>query len=390
LLLRSIYRLRGSIKVNYKIIKKLWKDVFRIKAAMYDLAADDTPDEKKVGFLCPYTVEELIDAAGFVPYRIIPESPDMDLVDAYLPNNVCSYLRHLVDLAAKDGLRGYAGIVVNNSCDAARRTYDVLTSHMGGLKIFFQDIPKKCDAPAVHYFSHILGGFIDFLEGISGMPLQKTAVRQSIGRYNKNRALLSELFSLRAHYPLLLRSEPFLNLFDANVRRPKGEMNSVIVRFLGEVRKEIDENRRAEKKRVFVSGNLINPHTFFSIIEEAGGVIVGDDLCFGGRYFTHRTEENGDPVKNLAQSYLTRTPCGRMLNSSDRCDAIIDTVKRFRAHGVVYTSLKFCDNFLVDYPSLKKRLDTEGVPSLFLESEYYPMGKGQILTRIEGFLERIA
>jgi len=357
---------------------------------MYNFADDDIPDEKKVGFLCPYTVEELIDAAGFIPYRIIPKSPDLDLVDAYLPNNICSYLRHLVDLAAKDGLRGYAGLVINNSCDAARRTYDVLKSHMGGLEIFFQDIPKKCDAPAVHYFSHILGGFVNFLEGISGVPLQKDAVRESIGRYNKNRALLSKLFSLRAQYPRLLRSEPILELLDANVRRPKSEMNIFFERFIGEVRETMEESGTAARKRVFVSGNLINPHTFFSIIEEAGGVIVGDDLCFGGRYFTHQTGENGEPLENLAQSYLTKTPCGRMVNSSDRYDAVMDALKRFHAHGLVYTSLKFCDNFLVDYPSLKKRLDMEGIPSLFLESEYYPMGKGQILTRIEGFLERIS
>jgi benzoyl-CoA reductase/2-hydroxyglutaryl-CoA dehydratase subunit BcrC/BadD/HgdB len=357
---------------------------------MYNFSVDDIPDEKKVGFLCPYTVEELIDAAGFVPYRIIPESPQLDLVDAYLPNNVCSYLRHLVDLAAKGSLRGHAGFVINNSCDAARRTYDVLKSHMGGLEVFFQDIPKKCDAPAVRYFSHILGGFVGFLEGISGSTLQRTAIRDSIGRYNKNRALLSELFSLRAQYPRLLRAETILEILDANVQRPKSEMNTIIERLIGEVRVLMDEHGTAERKRVFVSGNLINPHTFFSIIEEAGGVIVGDDLCFGGRYFTHQTVENGDPVENLAQSYLAKTPCGRMVNSSERYDAIIDEVKRSHAHGLVYSSLKFCDNFLVDYPSLKKRLDMEGIPSLFLESEYFPMGKGQILTRIEGFLERIA
>jgi benzoyl-CoA reductase subunit C len=356
---------------------------------MHNFAADDIPNEKKIGFLCPYTVEELIEAAGFVPYRIIPESPDLDLGDAYLPNNVCSYLRHLVDLAAKDGFRGYAGVVINNSCDAARRAYDVLKFHMGEVEVFFQDIPKKTDAPAVHYFSHILGEFVRFLEGISGRTIQKKSIRSSILRYNRNRALLNELFNLRARSPQFLRSEKILHLLDANVRQPKSAMNGRIERLIGEVGKQMSESGTEEHTRVFMSGNLINPHTFFRIIEEAGGTIVGDDLCFGGRYFTHQTAEKGDPIENLAKSYLSKNPCGRMVNSSERYEKIIDEAKRVRAHGLVYGSLKFCDNFLVDYPSLKKLLDMEGIPSLFLESEYFPMGKGQILTRIEGFLERI-
>ena len=36
---------------------------------------------KKAGFLCPYTVEELIDAAGLVPVRLVPHNPDLDTAD---------------------------------------------------------------------------------------------------------------------------------------------------------------------------------------------------------------------------------------------------------------------------------------------------------------------
>ena len=59
---------------------------------------------KKAGYLCPYVVEELIDASGMVPVRVIPQNPDVDIADAYLPNNLCSYLRHAVDMALKQKL----------------------------------------------------------------------------------------------------------------------------------------------------------------------------------------------------------------------------------------------------------------------------------------------
>ena len=64
-------------------------------------------------------------------------------------------------------------------------------------------------------------------------------------------------------------------------------------------------------------------------------------------------------------------------------------MKMYGARGLIYTSLKFCDNYLLDYPTLKKHLDGKGIPSIFIESEYFPMGRGQIETRIEGFLEML-
>ena len=43
--------------------------------------------------LYTYTVEEIIGAAGFIPF--------VDIGDAYLPNNLCSFFRHIVDMGIK-------------------------------------------------------------------------------------------------------------------------------------------------------------------------------------------------------------------------------------------------------------------------------------------------
>ena len=71
----------------------------------------------------------------------------------------------------------------------------------------------------------------------------------------------------------------------------------------------------------------------------------------------------------------------------DRFDFLLDEVRRTGAHGIIYTSLKFCDHFLVDYPALKEILDRRGIPSLFLEGEYFSFAAGQVKTRVEAFLE---
>jgi benzoyl-CoA reductase/2-hydroxyglutaryl-CoA dehydratase subunit BcrC/BadD/HgdB len=64
-------------------------------------------------------------------------------------------------------------------------------------------------------------------------------------------------------------------------------------------------------------------------------------------------------------------------------------VAEFDVHGVICYTLKFCDTFLYDIPLLKKRLDAQNIPSLFLDSDYTPGTMGRLKTRIEAFLEML-
>ena len=124
-------------------------------------------------------------------------------------------------------------------------------------------------------------------------------------------------------------------------------------------------------------------------IEQCGGMVVGDDFCFGGRYGQVKIAEEGVALAELAKGYLNRVPCGRMKNNKDRFEFLLSEVARTNASGIIYTSLKFCDHFLVDYPTLKELLDEKGIPSLFLEGEYFSFGAGQVKTRVEAFLEML-
>ena len=355
------------------------------------ISADGSIDQtRKAGILCPYTVEEIVHAAGFLPVRIIPERLSFDIADAYLPTNTCSFLRHVVEMGVRGDLRNMECIIVNHSCDAARRVYDLLTSYVKGLRIYFQDVPKKCDAGSLVYFTHILQGLKLFLQDVAGGQITEESVRTSIKIYNRNRKLLRELYSLRAVCPDILNSALMLQVIAENSRNPKSIMNEVLAELLRGVRGMATgvETVRTEK-RVYVSGGLIDPLPLLGYIEETGGVVVGDDFCFGGRYCEVDVDEDETPIDALAKRYLERIPCGRMERSTERFRYIIERMSQFRAEGLIYVSLKFCDNFLVDFHLFKKILDRDGIPSLFLEGEYSAAGSGQLKTRIEGFLEML-
>jgi len=343
-----------------------------------------------VGFLCPYTVSEIIHAAGFVPARIFVPNTSRELADAYLPPNFCPYLRHVVDLGVRGELARYDSIVVSHTCDGARRTRDVLDAYPTGTGLFFLDLPKRNDQDAVAYFAAQLARMVRFFEERSKRQVTKKDLQTAVALYNENRRLLERVYSLRESYPVVLSGKQTAELLDFNVSVPVLEANDRLRQAVDRMEWEGPVvGNDCNKKKVFVTGNLLDFGSYLAEIEEAGGVVAGDDFCFGGRYYPGSVDHGNDPLVALAARYLSRVPCGRMEKYTDRFDRLIEAVERTGARGVVYLGLKFCDNFLTDYPLLKKRLDENGIPSLFCESEFYPVGTGQLRTRVEAFIEML-
>jgi benzoyl-CoA reductase/2-hydroxyglutaryl-CoA dehydratase subunit BcrC/BadD/HgdB len=289
-------------------------------------------------------------------------------------------------------LEGMRGIVFNHSCDGARRTYDIFRSYINDIPAVFIDMPRTDDELAISHFRNQLAKFRAFLEDIRGGAIGDDALTKSIFLYNRNRELLRRLYGMIASEPLILRAEELVHVLDMNATMPKDQANGLleqICTYRQIPKGEYSSAKRRSGRRVFLSGNVFDSLSLLDFIEKCGANIVGDDFCFGGRYCRMEIVEKGDPLTALAEGYLSRIPCGRMENNRDRFNFILDEVEHSGAQGVIYASLKFCDHFLVDYPSLKELLDERGIPSLFVEGEYFSFDTGQIKTRVEAFLEML-
>ena len=88
--------------------------------------------------------------------------------------------------------------------------------------------------------------------------------------------------------------------------------------------------------------------------------------------------------------YLGKIPCPAKYDPDFRREqALLDTVKQSKADGVIFLVLRSCDPYSFDYPLLKKALDKEGYPSLFIEYDQQTGSFQQIQTRVEAFVETI-
>ena len=131
---------------------------------------------------------------------------------------------------------------------------------------------------------------------------------------------------------------------------------------------------------------------YVKVIEDLGGLVVTDALCFGSRImWTDVDEMVADPLEALARYHLGGKPsCARMIGEHPRRVGYIkDMIRDFRVDAVISERLMFCDNSGYEQFLLGSDFKADGTPYLQLDREYMLGGVGQMRTRVQAFLESI-
>jgi len=143
-------------------------------------------------------------------------------------------------------------------------------------------------------------------------------------------------------------------------------------------------------RRLLLAGIGPRPAGLVGVIEEAGGVVVGDDCGYGSYYVAAQVSENADPVEALAQAILN-APAASTIHDGrlSRAEHLIARARETRAEGIVLITLKFCEPEAFDFPDLKKACMEANLPLLLLETELTAVSHEQARTRVDAFLESL-
>lgn len=363
-----------------------FRDIFLDR---YRVIEEIKAQEKKIiGWSCSYVPEEIIYGAGMLPVRVLGGAKETPIADAHLYSNICSFLRNCLEEGFRGRYHFLDGFVACNTCDHKKRLYDVWTTY---LKTPFTDIlgiPCKYSEGARVFFKKELIRFKRNIEESFGIaPIPEEALHNAIEVYNETRTLLKQLYQLRKEDSPPISGAEAMEVLLAGMVIPKDHYNQMLrrlLKILPERPRMADSNNRI---RLLITGSILDNPEYLRIIEDLGGLIVIDDLCSGLRYFEDLVEPQEDSMEALAQRYLGRIPCPNIHPARKRLDYLRDLVKAFKVRGVIYTSIKFCDNNAVLYPIIRDEMAKLGVRTLKLEREYLIAGIGQMKTRIEAFFE---
>ena len=345
---------------------------------------------KVVGTLCSYAPEELILAGGALAFRIVGGSGGISKADAHLQTYSCSLVRGTLDDALSGQLDFLDGVIFPHTCDSIQRLSDIW--RMNAKTGFHLDVvlPVKLNTKSARdYMASVLRKAGTDLESVLGKTITDDDLHKAIGIYNEIRSAMQRLYTIRKDRPGAIAGSDVHTIVRASMVMDRNDFLNRLTQLVETLERQ-PEPESVDDKRIFLSGGVCNLPDVYSVIESAGGKVVGDDLCTGSRGLTGLVDTAGDPMDAIADRYARRAICpAKHAGITSRGDDLVRMVRKTRSQGVIILFLKFCDPHAFDYPYLKSMLDAEGIPSLLVEVEEQTASQGQFRTRCEAFMEML-
>ncbi len=345
--------------------------------------------KKVVGYYCSYIPEEIITAAGMLPCRVRGAgSSDTSIADTYLSARLCTFVRHGVNLALEGKYDFLDGVILANTCDHVRRAADLWKKKTRVPFTAFLSVPRTLEENVFDWYKDEIANLKKNLEAHFSVTITDAQLRAATALHNETRRLLIQLSNLRKSPQPPITGTDALTISVAAHLMPKEDFNPMLKHFLSELGS--GDNPDSFRARLVLSGGEFDEPDYLKNIEEQGGLVVAEDVCFGMRSFAEPASEDGDIMQNILRRYLYHIPCARMVGQfPKRAEFLEELVKEYKADGVIFQRMKFCDPWASDSHNLQWRLKEAKIPLLVLDREYGVTAAGQVKTRVQAFLEKI-
>ncbi|MEW5921125.1 MAG: 2-hydroxyacyl-CoA dehydratase family protein [Bacillota bacterium] len=346
---------------------------------------------KIFGFLLTDVPEELVHAAGFLPYAVNAEEGMLDFADAHLQTWACSFSRNSLAAAVQGKLSFLDGLIIPQTCDTTRMLMGIW-KHVRPLS-FMENyrLPRQVDRPSAGDYLHgELKRLKERLEDFRGREIKEDELTESISLYNRNRRLLRRLYMVQVKTPQLLSSKDLFTIIKASMVMPREKVNFLLEQLLAACEAVTGSDHKVERRRLLISGTLLEPLELLDFINEKGGLIVADDLQNGSRYLEADAAENGDPLEALVQRQLKRMPSALYEPQKQRrAKYLVNLAREKGAQGVLFLHLKFCEPENYDYYDNMQAMEKAGIPAMRVETAFGGIPPGQLQTRVHAFMEML-
>ena len=356
---------------------------------------------KVVGWTGYNVPEEIVHALGFIPVRIALGGDDrlVEVGARYASSKTCVFIREIVGAFSenKDPYIQQTDILAfDATCLQNYRAAEVI-EYFFKKDVVVLAVPRNfAEDDAKTYFVHEANEFTRLLEERAGRLLDNATLGESVALYNDIRKTLKSIYTFQAARDNVISWEEVYDLIQAGDLLDKKEYLSLLQQTLAELT-ELQHNPVIEAdcdSRIFISGSLIprGDRKLISIINLAGGRIVGDDLWSGILPHLDLDIKEISPA-GVALGYLNRTPHAALpyldLESDRRLKKLHELLSQSRAHGVIYHTLRYCDPFTFKAKETKNVLAKSGIPLLEIHTEYAGSDYEAMKTRVEAFIEMI-
>ena len=363
-----------------------------------ELLAAKAEGRPVIGTFCVYIPEEIVLAAGGICVGLCGGSqgsvPDAEKT---LPRNICPMVKSAFGFKAGricPYFQAVDFVYGETTCDAKKKCWEILDKMV---PTYVMEIPQ-CKRPRdIALWNEEIRDFKAKVEEVAGRAITEADLAGAIKVMNAKRRALQRLNGLRHHNPSPISGKDGLLIEQiAFYDEP--------LRFTEKVKDLCDELEERVKARVAVPATgatrvmvagtpMALPNwKIHNLVEGAGAVIVNEESCIGTRYFKDLVDEGVTGMEAMLAALTDRykeIDCSCFTPNDERITQVIKEFRDSRAQGIISYSLQFCHTYNIEEVRIRQACEAEGIPYMFIESDYSPEDMGQLQTRIEAFLEQI-
>ena len=312
-----------------------------------------------------------------------PRGPDAGRIPSY----ACAVVRNALAFLASGGADDADAALFPHTCDSIQGLATLAPDIGGWGKPALRYLhPKGEDRPGARAF--VRAELVRLAEGLArltGRPLEIPRLAAAIDLHAGIDLLRGSLLSRRA----------FLSMSDCDLYRllRRGEFlwPGDHLAELAAAARTLGEERAQNGLPLMVTGYVPEPMTLFDLLASAGAFVAADDYAAVGRRVPLAPPSAGDdPLGALAAKAFAMPPCPTRGGDQDvRMEYLETLYRRSGAAGLLVHVPKFCEPELFDIPAIRRRFARIGAPLLYLEGELESVPSGQVVTRLEAFVEMV-
>jgi benzoyl-CoA reductase subunit C len=344
---------------------------------------------KVVGHFQVYFPEEIAHAAGMLPIKMRGAPVEPTAAESHFGSYLCSILKTSLELVLSNRL-GLDMFVSHPICDAARNLAAIWgRNYSYPCQILY--LPQNPNSKhSVTYLRDEYGRLKRVIESIADREVSDADLARSIEVFNTNRELLRQLYEIKRTTPWLVTADEAYCLTSVGGMIPREEHNALLNTVLPRLRER--SLKQQDRIRVVFEGGFCEQPPL-DLIRMLGRTcyVVDDDLLIGLRWLTEDVLTEGDPLFNLAESYVDRSSYSPVQHDlrKPKEEMLLERIKNAKADAAIVAAAKMCEPGLEEQVAYTYALDEHKIPYFVTEFEENMTSFDSLELQVETFLENL-
>ncbi|MDR1378081.1 MAG: 2-hydroxyacyl-CoA dehydratase family protein [Synergistaceae bacterium] len=344
--------------------------------------------KKAIGCFPYYVPEELVRAAGMVPFGIWGAEGTINAAKEYFAPFYCTIAQMGLELALNGKLDKLSGVIMPSICDTLRPLTQNFRSAIPQIPFIFLAHPQNRRAPyGVEYTKSQYSNVKKNLEAIAGKAITDNDLKDAIRVYNESRAVRRKFVKLAARHPESVSPAQRSAVLKSAYFMDKTEHTALLTQLNAQLEALPKSDWKGSK--ILLSGILADSKSLLQILADNGMAVVADDVAHQSRAFRLDVPDADDPMTALALQFAGQDHDVLLYDPelNKRPEYVVNLARENGAQGVVILMMQFCDPEEMEYPSLKQALDKADIPSVSIGFDQQMRDFEQARTQLQAFAD---